>query len=358
MAPAPRMAKSKSGMTRPLQRFGDVLHETAVLGFGFRWVALQNPAIAADEELLEVPADVAGDAAVLRSEEAVERVAVGAVHLQLRAQREAHLVVGAAEGGDFRLTAGFLRGELVAWEPHHGEVLLLQLALQLLEPGVLRRQAAAAGDIHRERHLALQRSQQVRGAVDPTHCNIVKATHEVRPRQIRVCVYDTPPHGLTSARTPSRSFLMTSELNTAEVTKVVATLNRILELELAGLVRYLHYSFMVFGHNRIPIVAWLRAQADESQAHAVQAGEHITNLAGHPSLKIGPLLETHKHNVEEILREALTHEQEGLAEYRKLLAAVADRNIMLEEYARAQIAAEEAHVADIGKMLRKPGSIS
>ena len=152
--------------------------------------------------------------------------------------------------------------------------------------------------------------------------------------------------------------LMASELSSADTTRVVATLNRILELELAGLVRYLHYSFMIFGHNRIPIVAWLRAQADESQAHAVTAGEHITNLAGHPSLKIGPLLETHKHNVDEILREALTHEEEGLAEYRKLLAAVADRNVMLEEYARAQIAAEEAHIADIGKMLRKPGSIS
>src|SRR6266436_1608441 len=147
-------------------------------------------------------------------------------------------------------------------------------------------------------------------------------------------MYDTPPHGLTSAATPAAEILMASELSTAESTKVVATL------------------------NRIPIVAWLRAQADESQAHAVQAGEHITNLAGHPSLKIGPLLETHKHNVDEILREALTHEQEGLAEYRNLLAAVADRNVMLEEYARAQIAAEEAHVADIGKMLRKPGSIS
>ena len=31
---------------------------------------------------------------------------------------------------------------------------------------------------------------------------------------------------------------------------------------------------------------------------------------------------------------------------------------MLEEYARAQIAAETNHVADIGKMLRKPGSIT
>src|SRR6267143_825357 len=185
MAPAPRMAKSKSGMTRPLQRLGDVLHETAVLGLGLRWVALQNPAVAADEELLEVPADVAGDAAVLRGEEVVERVAVGAVHLELRAQREAHLVVGAAEGGDLRLAAGFLRGELVAWEPHHGEVLLPQLALQLLEPGVLRRQAAAAGDVHRERHLAPQRSQQVLGAVDLTDRNIVKAAHAVRSRQIR-----------------------------------------------------------------------------------------------------------------------------------------------------------------------------
>jgi bacterioferritin len=149
-----------------------------------------------------------------------------------------------------------------------------------------------------------------------------------------------------------------SELSKADTARVVEILKHILELELAGLVRYLHYSFMIFGHNRIPIVAWLRKQADESQAHAVQAGEHITTLGEHPSLKIGPLLETHKHNVDEILREALAHEQEGLGEYRKLLAIVAGRNILLEEYARAQIAAEEAHAAEIGKMLRKPGSIT
>jgi bacterioferritin len=151
---------------------------------------------------------------------------------------------------------------------------------------------------------------------------------------------------------------MTSESGKADSARIIDTLKRILELELAGLVRYLHYSFMVFGHNRIPIVAWLRSQAVEAQAHAVLAGEHITSLGGHPSLKIGALLETHKHNVDEILREALAHEQEGLAEYRKLLDLVADRNIMLEEYARAQIAAEEAHAAEIGKMLRKPGSIT
>lgn len=151
---------------------------------------------------------------------------------------------------------------------------------------------------------------------------------------------------------------MGAELSKNDTSKVIEVLKHILELELAGLVRYLHYSFMVFGHNRIPIVSWLRSQADESQAHAVQAGEHITSLGGHPSLKLGPLLETHKHNIDEILREALEHEQQGLNEYRRLLEMVAGRNIMLEEYARQQIAAEEAHAADIGKMLRKPGSIT
>jgi bacterioferritin len=150
---------------------------------------------------------------------------------------------------------------------------------------------------------------------------------------------------------------MSEPFSQSETEQVVATLNQILELELAGLVRYMHYSFMIFGHNRIPIVGWLRDQAEESKTHATQAGEHITNLGGHPSLRIGSLLETHKHNVDEILAEALAHEEVGLEEYRKLLKLVADRSIMLEEYARDQISAEEEHLAEIRKMMRKPGSI-
>ena len=150
---------------------------------------------------------------------------------------------------------------------------------------------------------------------------------------------------------------MSTPFSQAETDRIIETLNRILELELAGVVRYMHYSFMIFGHNRIPIVAWLREQADESQAHAGQVGEHITSLGGHPSLKIGALLETHKHNIDEILEEAMAHEEQGLAAYRELLGLVAGKSIMLEEFARAQIAAEESHLADIRKMLRKPGSI-
>jgi len=134
---------------------------------------------------------------------------------------------------------------------------------------------------------------------------------------------------------------------------VIQVLNRILELELAGVVRYMHYSFMIFGHNRIPITGWLRAQADESRDHAVLAGEHVTTLGGHPSLKIGELLETHKHSADDILKEAHAHEEVGLEEYRRLLEMVAGKSIMLEEYARGQIAAEEGHLAEIRKMMRR-----
>ena len=148
-----------------------------------------------------------------------------------------------------------------------------------------------------------------------------------------------------------------STLDTKLLKKVHDSLNHILELELAGVVRYMHYSFMIFGHNRIPIVAWLRDQANESNAHAVLAGELITALGGHPSLKIGQLLETHQHDVNEILKEAHEHEKEGLQAYYDLLELVAGKSVWLEEYARDQIAAEEMHLADIRKMMRKPGSI-
>jgi bacterioferritin len=151
--------------------------------------------------------------------------------------------------------------------------------------------------------------------------------------------------------------MVDSSLDAKLTKRVIEGLNHILELELAGVVRYMHYSFMIFGHNRIPIVAWLRDQSNESTAHAVLAGEHITAFGGHPSLKIGPLLETHQHDVNEILKEAHEHEKEGLNSYYELLELVAGKSILLEEYARDQIAAEEMHLADIRKMMRKPGSI-
>src|SRR2546423_8331291 len=139
---------------------------------------------------------------------------------------------------------------------------------------------------------------------------------------------------------------------------VMALLNEILETELAGVVRYTHYSLMVFGHSRIPIVDWLRGEGNACLSHAIQAGELVTHLGEHPSLKIGALLETHKHGINDILLESLEAEKVGLGLYKKLLDLARDRSVLLEEYARKMIAEEEMHLGEVNKMLRKPGEIA
>ncbi len=134
--------------------------------------------------------------------------------------------------------------------------------------------------------------------------------------------------------------------------EVLKSLNKILEHELAGVVKYTHYAFMVQGPYRLSVVQWLREQAQESLAHAEAVGEHVTSLGEHPTLKISDLLETHKHSTEDILNECLEHEREAIKSYYELLNNVKDGSIMLEEFARTQIAAEEMHEAELKKMLR------
>ena len=140
--------------------------------------------------------------------------------------------------------------------------------------------------------------------------------------------------------------------------RAVDVLNRLLEAELAGVVRYTHYSFLVFGFGRIPIVSWLREQADESLLHAQQVGEWITTLGAYPSLAIGPLLDSHKHDIAAMLRESLETESSALELYRELLALVEGSHVALEEFARQMIHAEELHAAEVDKMLRKPGELT
>ena len=135
-------------------------------------------------------------------------------------------------------------------------------------------------------------------------------------------------------------------------TKVLACLNNILKLELAGVVRYTHYAFMVQGPYRLSVVNWLREQATESLSHAEAVGEHITSLGEHPTLKIGELLETHKHSTEHILNECLDHERSAIGAYYKLLKNIGGESIMLEEFARTMIATEEMHEAELKKMLK------
>ena len=127
----------------------------------------------------------------------------------------------------------------------------------------------------------------------------------------------------------------------------IEALNRIMELELAGVVKYTHYSLMIYGYNRIPIRSWMKGNADESLVHAHKAGELVTLLGGHPSLKIGPLLETEQHDIGDIMRESLEHKKCTLAAYYDLLKIVEGHSVLLEEYAREMIINEEMRQAEV-----------
>ena len=134
--------------------------------------------------------------------------------------------------------------------------------------------------------------------------------------------------------------------------KAIDVLRSIMEFELAGVVRYTHYSLMITGPNRIPIVDFFKAQATESLLHAQQVGEILTGLEGHPSLQIAPMEETYKHSVKDILKESLAHETNALTMYKRLLDIVKDASVYLEEFARTMIGNEELHTIEIKKMLR------
>ena len=137
-----------------------------------------------------------------------------------------------------------------------------------------------------------------------------------------------------------------------DLKKTINLLNSIMEFELAGVVRYTHYSLMVTGPNRIPIVAFFKAQASESLLHAQQVGEILTGLEGHPSQRIAPIEESYKHSVRDILEESLNHEKKALEMYKNLLDTVENASVYLEEFARTQIGQEELHNIEIKKMLR------
>ncbi|MBI2711978.1 MAG: ferritin-like domain-containing protein [Bdellovibrio sp.] len=133
--------------------------------------------------------------------------------------------------------------------------------------------------------------------------------------------------------------------------EVMECLMQIFQAEMSGISRYLHYSFMIMGHNRIPIQKWFRDQAQESMAHATEIGEKITSLGGHPPMVNARIEENNIHSVDQILKESLGFEEETLDLYKKLVKLSGD-DIALEEMARGYVRTETEHTDEVQKMLR------
>ena len=134
--------------------------------------------------------------------------------------------------------------------------------------------------------------------------------------------------------------------------KIIDKLCEIFDLELSGVIRYTHYSLMIFGYNRLPLIDFFKAQASESLTHANLAGEHITGLGGHPPLNIKDMKESFKHDIKDILNETLSHEKKAIEVYYELLDIIDGKSVYLEEYARTMIGQEELHALEVEKMLK------
>ena len=136
------------------------------------------------------------------------------------------------------------------------------------------------------------------------------------------------------------------------IENTINIINEILEYELAGVVKYTHFALMVAGPNRITLDNFFKTQANESLDHALQAGELLTGLGGHPSQKIPVIKETNKHSINNLLEESLSHESKAVTLYKKLLDESQEKSLYIEEYAREMIKTEEMHSLEIKKMLR------
>jgi bacterioferritin len=136
---------------------------------------------------------------------------------------------------------------------------------------------------------------------------------------------------------------------------VLELLARIYKAELAGVNRYLHYSFMIMGYNRIPIQKWFRGNAQEGMDHAIVIGEKLTSLGGHPPLISAHLDEGHSHSVSQLLAESLAFEEEAIVLYKQLVALATELgDIALEEMAREFVRMEVEHADEVRKMMRRP----
>ena len=136
-----------------------------------------------------------------------------------------------------------------------------------------------------------------------------------------------------------------------DTSEVISTMNVALKLELTSAMRYLDFSFRVFGPTRKPIVSHFLEEAKESFDHATMLGDKIVALGGTPVVA-GDVPEENPKTLDEILKLAVANEEAALAIYTKLLDMVQDET-HLRVLFENQVLAEREHFEELSKMLRR-----
>jgi len=131
-------------------------------------------------------------------------------------------------------------------------------------------------------------------------------------------------------------------------------LNELYAEEIEAALRYLHLAVCLKGLDRVMVRKILLENLEETLEHAQLVGEKIVQLGENPSLVVNLELEPERTNGREALRTALVFERAALDAYRELLERVdGSDDVVLEEFARAQVALESQHVSELELLLEE-----
>ncbi len=131
---------------------------------------------------------------------------------------------------------------------------------------------------------------------------------------------------------------------------IIQELNRIFDEEVEAATRYLHLRSAVRGMDRLLVERVLKEGFEQTIRHAETIAQKIRSLGHVPKLEIKVFCPAKPISGREALRQALTFEEAALECYQDLLRKV-DGDVVLEQFARSQIAVESEHVAQLKQLL-------
>ena len=134
--------------------------------------------------------------------------------------------------------------------------------------------------------------------------------------------------------------------------EALGRLNELYAEEIEAGLRYLHLAVTLKGLDRIMVRKILLENMEETLEHAQLVAEKIVQIGESPTLNIQLNLPPERASSKEALRTALVFERAALDAYKELLDRLeGSEDVVLEEFARAQVALESQHVSELELLL-------
>jgi len=130
--------------------------------------------------------------------------------------------------------------------------------------------------------------------------------------------------------------------------ELIESLNRVLSLELAGVIQYLQHSFLVTGTEREVFKEFFRDLSGEARDHAATLGDKIVALGGVPTVEPGEIRQATE--LAEMLRQDLELERTALEAYLAAWRACTDNELGTRFLLEERIASEQKHVEEFEKL--------